>query len=72
MLRHDVVEAVEKGEFHVYPVEHVDQGLEILTGLGAGERTEDGSFPSGSINALVEERLVELARKSKEFSGKGD
>jgi predicted ATP-dependent protease len=60
-LRHDVVEAVEKGEFHVYAMETADQGLSLLTGMEAGERTDAGEFPSGTLNRLVEDRLETLA-----------
>jgi len=68
MLRHDVVEAVEDGNFHIYPVETVDEGIEILTGTPAGERDEEGSYPEGTINAKVEERLAELAQKRARFA----
>ena len=63
MLRRDVVEAVEAGKFHVYPIETIDQGIEILTGIEAGNRDAAGSFPEGSINYRVERRLIELAEK---------
>ncbi len=63
MLRQDVVEAVAAGKFHIYPIETVDQGIEILTGLPAGERDKDGNYPEGTINYLVEARLAELAEK---------
>lgn len=65
MLRHDVVEAVEAGKFHVYPVETIDQGMEVLTGVEAGDRDGEGNFPEGSINHRVEARLIELAEKRK-------
>jgi len=68
MLRQDVVEAVMAGQFHVYPVETVDQGIAILTGVPAGERDETGNYPEGSINYLVEARLAELAEKRQAFS----
>jgi lon-related putative ATP-dependent protease len=61
MLRGDVVEAVRAGRFHVWPVRTVDEGIELLTGLPAGERDERGRFPDGSVNAVVEERLLEFA-----------
>ncbi|OUC05391.1 ATP-dependent protease, partial [Litorilinea aerophila] len=67
MLRQDVVDAVAAGKFHIYPVEHVDQGIEILTGVPAGERDEEGNYPEGSINQRVETRLAQLAEKRKEF-----
>jgi lon-related putative ATP-dependent protease len=67
MLRQDVVEAVEAGQFHVYAVETVNQGIEILTGLPAGEPDEAGAYPEGSINYRVKARLAELAEKRQEF-----
>ncbi|HWP46640.1 MAG TPA: ATP-binding protein [Candidatus Limnocylindrales bacterium] len=63
MLRQDVVEAAAAGKFHIYPVETVDEGIEILTGIPAGERDETGNFPQGSINQRVEARLIALAEK---------
>jgi predicted ATP-dependent protease len=72
MLRPEVVEAVERGEFHVWPVEHVDQGIEVLTGVTAGERAADGSYPEGSVNQRVAARLAELADKRKELAAGGD
>jgi predicted ATP-dependent protease len=68
MLRRDVIQAVEDGQFHIYPVERVDQGIEILTGIPAGERDEEGNYPEGSVNALVEGRLAELAEKRARFA----
>lgn len=61
MLRQDVVEAAGAGQFHIYLVETVDQGIELLTGLPAGERDEAGKYPEGSFNALAEARLGEMA-----------
>ncbi len=63
MLRHDVVEAVAAGQFQVYAVETIDQGIELLTGMPAGERNKAGNYPKGSINYRVEARLAELAKK---------
>ena len=61
MLRRDVVEAAAAGKFYVYPVETIDQAIEILTGVAAGEPDVQGSAPEGSINALVATRLAELS-----------
>ena len=61
MLRPDVVEAVRAGQFHVYPVQTIDEGIELLTGVEAGEAGEDGQFPPDSINGRVARRLKELA-----------
>jgi len=65
MLREDVVRAVAEGTFHVYPVGTVDEGIQILTGVPAGERGEDGRFPEGTVNGLVDARLEELAEETK-------
>ncbi len=66
MLRQDVVEACAAGQFRIYAVEHVDQGIELLTGRPAGERGPDGKFPPGSINGLIEGRLALYLRKARE------
>ncbi len=71
MLREDVREAVADGDFHVWAVEHVDQGLAVLTGTEVGERREDGTFPEGSFNARVEARLAELAERRRAFAADG-
>ncbi len=68
MLRADVREAVAEGKFHIYPVEHVDQGIELLTGMPAGERDEEGNYPPESFNHRVNERLGELVEKRKVLS----
>jgi lon-related putative ATP-dependent protease len=70
MLRQDVVEAAAAGQFHIYPVETVDQGIEILTGVPVGERDEEGNYPEETINYLVEARLAELAEKQKAYSAR--
>jgi lon-related putative ATP-dependent protease len=64
MLRQDVVEACAAGRFHVYPVATIDQGIQLLTGLEAGERGRDGHFPKGSINDRVAKRLDGFTRRS--------
>ena len=67
MLRHDVVEAVAAGQFHIYPVETIDQGIELLTGIPAGERDAAGNFAAGSMNQRVEARLTALAEVRQAF-----
>jgi lon-related putative ATP-dependent protease len=65
MLRQDVIEAVRNGQFHIYPVSTIDEGIEILTGIPAGARADNGLFPDGTINQRVEIQLItmsELAR----------
>jgi len=67
MLRKDVVEAVAARKFHIYPVQTIDQGIEILTGVPAGERRKDGTYPEGTVNFIVDKKLQELAKRMKEF-----
>jgi ATP-dependent Lon protease len=72
MLRKDVVEAVKEGKFRIYSVKTIDQGIEILTGVEAGEKLGDGRFKEGTVNGLVDEKLRELGKKIKEFEGGGE
>jgi len=68
MLREEVVDAVAQGRFHIYAVKTIDEGIEVLTGVEAGQRREDGSYPEGSINYLVDKRLKEMAESLKSFA----
>jgi predicted ATP-dependent protease len=61
MLREDVVKAVYDGQFHIYEAKTIDKGIEILTGVPAGERQADGTYPEGTVNYRVDKRLRELA-----------
>lgn len=67
MLRDDVIRAVIAGTFHIYAIDRVDQGLEILTGMAAGGRDETGRFPEGTVNFLVEQRLMAYAKQARAF-----
>jgi len=67
MLRKDVIEAVSQNKFQIYPIETIDQGIEILTGIPAGEKDETGHYPDGTINARVDARLKALAQKRVRF-----
>ncbi|HEX2464974.1 MAG TPA: Lon protease family protein, partial [Thermoanaerobaculia bacterium] len=69
MLRRDVVDAIAAGRFQVYPVSHVDEGIELLTGVEAGQPDADGKYPEGSVNALVLKRLEDMSEKSRRFAG---
>ena len=68
MLREDVIEAVEQGNFHIYPVSSVDEGIKLLTGIKAGKCKPDGSYPEDSVNWAVQNRLNQLANKVKAFA----
>jgi lon-related putative ATP-dependent protease len=69
VLRDDVVEAIAAGRFRLYPVETIDQGIELLTGQEAGAAGRDGTFPPGSFNARVAERLEAFAQRARAFAG---
>lgn len=68
MLRRDVVEAAAAGQFHVYPVRTVDEGIALLTGLPAGEANEAGEYPPDSINGRIVARLKKLAETQRAFN----
>lgn len=67
MLRANVVAAAEEGTFHIYPVSTIDEAIELLTGVTAGDLNEEGLYPEGSINFRVQQRLGELAKLRHEF-----
>ena len=68
MLKEDVVKAVEEGKFHIYAVRTIDEGIDLLTGVPAGEVQEDGTYPEGTVNHLVNTRLQEQAESMKSYS----
>ena len=68
MLRDDVIEAVAAGRFSIYAVQTIDQGLEILAAMASGTRDALGRFPTGTLNARIEERLDEFAERSRAFA----
>jgi ATP-dependent Lon protease len=72
MLTKEVVENVHAGRFHIYPIHTIDEGLEILTGVRAGQRGPDGLYEEGTINRLVDDRLIELAEGLREFGEQPD
>ena len=67
MLKEDVVQAVAAGQFHIYPVQTLDEAVELMTGLPAGVRGADGAFPADSINGRVDRRLRQLAEQLQRF-----
>ena len=67
MLREDVVEAVRQGKFHVWAVDTVDEGIEILTGVAAGTADATGQYPEGSIHHLVHDKLKRFAESMAAF-----
>lgn len=71
MLRDEVIEAVREGKFHVYTVNTIDDGIQILTGIEVGEKGADGTYPAGTVNRSVAENLKEFATRLKSFYGNG-
>lgn len=72
MLRRDVVEACRMGRFAIYPIETIDQGIALLTGVAAGEKDARGDYPAGTVNRKVQARLAVFARRFEEAgSGSG-
>ena len=67
MLRDEVIEAVAKKLFHIYPVATIEQGIEILTGVSAGKRNGTGKFTPDSVFAKVDARLHQMATTLKKF-----
>lgn len=64
-LRKDVIDAIESGKFHIYPVNHYEQALEVLTDLPAGEELVDGNFEKGSLNDRIMKKLCAYAKMRK-------
>jgi len=67
MLREDILDAVAAGKFHIWPVAKVEQGIEILTGIAAGQRNGEGKFDTGTVFGVMDDRLREMAKTLKEF-----
>jgi predicted ATP-dependent protease len=66
MLNDEVMEAVTAGRFHIWSVETIEQGIEILTGMKAGERDKHGAFPKKSVFHLVDKRLSDMAEQMRD------
>ena len=67
MLRADVIDACKRGEFSIWPIETIDQGIAQLTGHPVGERGADGSFAIGTVNRAVVHRLQAFLKLRKEI-----
>jgi len=68
MLDEEVIEAVRTGQFHVWAVRTIDEGIELLTGHAAGQRGPDGQYPEGTVHRLVEKRLQDYAECLRAFA----
>lgn len=67
MLSHEVVEAVRRHKFHIWAVSHIDEGMEVLTGIEAGARGADGKFPEDTLNGVVDAKLFKFAKDLQDF-----
>jgi len=70
MLKEEVIKAVSEEKFHIYAIQSVDQGMELLTGLEMGERDEKGNYPKGSVNSMVEDKLGRFADIQQHYIGR--
>ncbi len=68
MIHNEVIEAVKQAKFHIYPVKTIDEGIEILTGVKAGEIKKDETYEEGTVNYLVDQELQRLAKSWKTFA----
>lgn len=67
MLSDEVIDAVKNGEFSIYSIENVDEGIEILTGIEAGKLNKEGKYPEGTVNYFVEKKLSNFAQYNKDY-----
>ena len=67
MLKKEVINAVQAGKFHIFPVKTIEQGIEILTGIRAGNQSAEGNFEKDSIYDRVDRRLREMAETARRF-----
>lgn len=72
MLRRDVVEDIKAGKFHIYAVDTIDQGIEVLMDVKPGRRKKDGKFEKDSLHALVDQRLRQFHEQLKEAEVSND
>jgi len=71
MLKQELIDSVKAGKFHIWPISTIEEGIEILTGLEAGSRRPDGTYPEGTLFHKVDARLMEIAEIVKKF-GEGE
>ncbi|MDP4181055.1 MAG: ATP-binding protein [Bacillota bacterium] len=67
VLNDEVIDAVKNNKFHIYPIKTIDEGIELLTGVSAGQKNKAGVYPEGTVNYMVYEKLKEYAKKVVNF-----
>jgi lon-related putative ATP-dependent protease len=72
MLKHEVIEAIKRKKFHIYAIDSIDEGIEILSGVAAGKRLRDGRFERDTVNDYVDQKLCHFAEQIKVYLDGGD
>ncbi|OPY34184.1 MAG: Archaeal Lon protease [Methanomassiliicoccales archaeon PtaU1.Bin124] len=67
MLKDEVLDAIKAGKFHIYPIADIDEGIEVLTGVPAGEQDKNGTYPEGTVHRKAQDRLNQMAEAIKEY-----
>jgi ATP-dependent Lon protease len=65
-LHRDIIRAVQGGQFHIYVMENINEGIEVMTGMPAGDKLSDHTFPKGTVHFMVDEKLHEFNQKDKD------
>ena len=71
-LKDEVTDAVKAGLFTIFAVSTIDEGIEVLTGVSAGDSRDDNTYPEGTVHYLMEKRLQDMAQKSRDFGKRLD
>lgn len=69
-LSDEIIDDVKKGNFHIYAISTIDEGIEILTGVPAGKKDKNGNFPFGTVNYLASEKLKRYEKQAAEENNK--
>ena len=72
MLKQDVVDSVKAGQFHIWPIATIEEGIEILSGMPAGTIQSDGTYPEGTLFRKVDERVREMGEIVRKFAQEGE
>ncbi len=69
-LHQDVIDAVEKKQFHIYPISTIEQGISMLTGVEAGTMSAHGTYPADTILGMADAKLRQMAETVRDFGGR--
>jgi len=68
VLKEELTDHINQGHFHIWAIDSIDEGIEILTGVKSGKPDQDGAFEEGTVSFLVNQRLSDFAKTMKEYS----